>query len=230
MRRSILLIFLLSILIVSTSRVVSACSGYCDRPAVRATPTTGVAPLPVIVNGKVGWAPVIDMDMGGEAISEWEFPWTGDYLCRPISAQHQFDCPGTYTISVYEHGFPDQGLTTTVTVAPPAAPHLFAFAGDGANEAYLATHWYVAERPFAYATVNWGDGTNETFTFSQRGLYFGTPNHTYAADGKYNASMTLHYAYQYCSWDESASIVVEIPIPALPTRAATWGAVKTLYR
>jgi hypothetical protein len=231
MRRSILLVFLVPILIVSASRPASACTGYCERWAVTATPNTGAAPLFVSVNGKVGWAPVIDMNMGGETSTSFEFPWNGDYLCRGVSAQHQFDCPGTYTISVYEHGYPDDvTTTTTVTVSPPSKPYLFAFAGDGPNEAYVATHWYVAERTFAYATVNWGDGTNETFTFQQRGGYFGTPNHLYQADGEYTASITLHYAYQYCSWDESASTVVKVPNPGTPTREQTWGAVKAIYR
>jgi hypothetical protein len=231
MRRSILLAFLVSILIVSASRMASACGRPCRR-VVNATPATGVAPLSVSVNGKVPRVPAIDINMGGETSEVREYQWDpyNPYGCSDFSAQHQFDCPGTYTISVYEHGYPDSLTTTTVTVSPPSKPYLFVFSGDGPDEAYVATHWYVAERTFAYATVDWGDGTNETFTFLQRGTYFGTPNHLYKADGEYTATMTLHYAYQYCSWEESVSAPVKVPNPGLPTHQLTWGAVKTLYR
>jgi hypothetical protein len=193
-------------------------------------PRTGVAPLNVFASGDFFWVPAIDINMGDEAIFERTFIWDGCYSCVDFYVQHQFDCPGTYTLSVYEHGFPDQSTTNTVTVSPPAKPYLFVFTGDSAYEAYLATHWYVAERQFAYATVDWGDGANETFTFLQRGGYFGTPNHLYAADGEYTASITLHYEYQYCSWNESASAVVKVPNPGTPTQQASWGVVKSMYR
>jgi hypothetical protein len=230
MRRSILLVFLVSILIVFASRIASACDAVCQHTRVTATPNTGPAPLSVVVNGTIGWVPVVDMDLGGEAMSEWEFPWNGDYMCRGISAQHQFECPGMYTIKVFEHGFPNDAMTTTVTVTPPSTPYLFVYSGNSANQVYLATHYYAAERPFTSVSVEWGDGAGETFAWTPRGLYMGTPYHQYAADGEYTATVTHHYQYQYCSWDQVSTIVVKVPVPTTATRPTTWGVVKAMYR
>jgi hypothetical protein len=231
MRRLILLIFLVSILVVSVSRTALPCGEPC-RGVVSANPPAGVAPLSVVVTGRAPWAPAIDINMGGETSVVREYQWDpyDPYICSGFSAQHQFDCPGTYTISVYEHGSPDLSTTVNVTVLPPPTPIVYIFSGDSDKEAYLATYWYVAERPFEYSKVEWGDGTSETFAFTQRGGYFGTPNHAYAADGQYTATMTLHYSTQYCSWDQKVSAVVTIPNPTTPTRQQTWGSVKAMYR
>jgi len=229
MRRLFFLVSLLSILVFPISNAVSSCC-QCDRGVINVTPKTGMAPLSVVASGDFFWVFALDVNMGGEAIYEREFVWDDCYACVPFSVQHQFDCPGTYTISVYEHGYPYPSTTTTVTVNPPSTPYLFVYSGNSANEVYLATHYYAAERPFTSVSVDWGDGGAETFAWVPRGLYMGTPYHQYAADGEYTATVTHHYQYQYCSWDQVSTAVVKVPYPTSATRPATWGVVKAMYR
>jgi len=228
MRRSVYLAFLVSILMLSALRTASACGGCLGKDA-KAAPATGPLPLSVKVSGITwGWVPAIEIDMGGEATYRREFPW--EECGAPYSAEHTFECPGTYAINVIDPDYPDYPATVTITVSAPSMPYLFVFADNSPHEAYLATHFYITERPFAYSTVDWGDGSAETFTWTRRGVYVGTPNHLYPADGEYTASVTNHYSGQYCSWDQTVTAVVKVPDPGTPTRPVTWGGVKALYR
>jgi hypothetical protein len=176
----------------------------------------------------------IRIDMGGERLLE---PAVEIYFdgapCygEGFHAEHQFYCPGTHTITVADPAAPDWEPTTTiVTILPPPRYYLFVFAGDNENEAYVATHLSTSQRPFTYSTVDWGDGTSETFTYALRGLYAGSPNHVYAADGEYTATVKHHYVGQYCSWEQTETILVKIPVPSVATNPSTWGHVKSMYR
>lgn len=212
------------------TRIVSAQCGT----DLHVTPSAGVASLSVELRGiQWGWVYKLDIDMGGEVILHREFPWDGGWICDiggSFSGEHEFYCPGTYQIKVYEPGFEEEAATTSVTVAAPPEFHLFAFAGETDHDSYVATHWSSSQRPFTYSTVDWGDGSHETFTYALRGLYAGSPNHAYVADGKYTATVSHHYVGQYCSWEQTETVEVTIPNTTTPTDPVTWGRVKAMYR
>ncbi len=181
-----------------------------------------------------GHAWTVSVDMGGEELYLQDLnadPYGSD--CRigwGYSVDHEFFCPGTYEITAYDADHPDVLTSTIVTVSAPSIPFLFVFEDQSAYEAYLAVHVPIADRPFEYSTVDWGDGSVETFTWARRGLYMGTPTHLYEANGQYTASVTHHYQGQYCSFTQTMTAAVTIPNPGTPTRTTTWGAVKALYR
>src|SRR5688572_4026080 len=229
MRRLTFLLSLSAILLAPISNAFATCC-ECSGSRIAASPTTGIAPLDVLVTGSTFWTGAVEIDMGGEKTYVRQFVWDGCYSCVDFSVGHTFRCPGTYQIKAYDTGYPEYATITSVTVAPPAVPTLFVFAGDTAYEAYLAIYWYVAQRPFSHATVDWGDETSEAFVFAQRDLYFGTPNHLYAADGEYTATLTLHYDNPYCSWKQSVTATVKVPGTTTATQASTWGGVKAKYR
>lgn len=198
---------------------------------IHATPATGVAPLPVRVMGDA-YVYEILVNIGGEAEYYAFTPDPYGLTCRTgwrFTYDHQFDCPGTYEVVVMSQNNPDFRETTTVTVSPPLMPYLFILE-ESPYSAYLGVHYDIAQRPFDYATVDWGDGNVHTFTWELRGLYMGTPTHVYAVDGNYTASVTHHYSGPHCSWSQTMTANMRIPNPATPVSTSTWGGVKALYR
>ncbi len=208
------------------------------RVDLKVTPSSGTASLPIKLTGtQWGWNYKLDIDMGGEEILHREFPWeeSGQGVCdigQDFSGEHEFYCPGTYQIRAYDPAYPEGATTTTsVTVNSPPKFHLYTFAGDTDHESYVATLWSESQRPFTFALVNWGDGTsNEVLVYTLRGLYAGSHNHTYAADGTYTATVTHHYVGAHCQWKQAETITVTIPNTTTPTAPSTWGRVKAMYR
>src|SRR5262245_24416737 len=204
MRRAAFVLLSISILALS-SHPVFACG--CNGPTWSASPNSGMAPLVVKVQGSLGdWAPALDIDMGGEEVFRRTFQWrdaAGECLGDAFGAQHEFFCTGTYEIKLVDPDYPDFPSTRSVTISAPPRYYLFVFAGDDDHEVYVATHVSSSERPFTYSTVDWGDGTSEMFTYTQRGLYAGSPNHSYVANGEYTATVKHHYMGQYCSWEQT---------------------------
>lgn len=227
--------FLLSISILAlASQSVLACGGNCTT-TWSVSPKTGVAPLVVGVEGTLGnWVAALQIDMGGEASAMRTFTWqdaAGSCLSLHFDAQHEFFCPGTYQIKLIDPDYPNLPATTSVTVSTPPRYHLFVFPGDTDHDVYVATHVSTSERPFSYSTVDWGDGTlPQTFTYFPRGLYAGTPNHTYATNGEYTATIKHQYLGPYCSWEQIETIAVKIPNVSVATNPSTWGFVKSMYR
>lgn len=232
MRRLAFFALLVSILVLSAHSVI-ACGGTC-RFVWNAIPRTGPAPLSVLVGGDTpGSGAALRIDMGGESLLQPKVDYYFDGApCsgEGFSAEHLFFCPGTYTIQVVDPDDPDAMNTTTVTALPPPRYYLFVFDGYNDHEAYIATHVSTSQRPFHSSTVDWGDGTSETFVYAVRGLYAGTPNHLYMADGEYTATIKHHYEGEYCSWDQTETILVKIPNPGVATNPSTWGYVKSMYR
>jgi hypothetical protein len=148
----------------------------------------------------------------------------------PYDVDYSFSCPGTYRIDIVDPLWPDFPRSTSVTVTEPPKFWLFVFAGYTDHDVYLGTHYSSAERPFSVSTVDWGDGVVETFAYSPRGLYKGTPNHLYKADGEYTASVTHHYFGNYCTWDQTVTTVVKVPTVTTAMQPTTWGSVKAMYR
>jgi hypothetical protein len=222
----------LSSLLLLSAQSVFACGGTC-RFYWGANPQTGTAPVSVWVSGESNNFGALKLDMGGEGlVSPVMEPYFNGSPCDGdgFHAEHRFFCPGTYTIQLFDSAHPTEVHTTTVEVLPPPHYYLFAFAGDNEHEAYIATHVNTSQRNFVYSTVDWGDGSSETFTYALRGSYAGTPNHSYAADGEYTATIKHHYEGQYCSWDQTETILVKIPVVSLATNPSTWGHVKSMYR
>jgi len=230
MRRLVFFALLVSLTAFS-SRSTLACGGVC-RNQWSATPQKGAAPLSVYVYGESTDFNDYTIDMGGERILAPTYAYLDGAPCygEGFHAEHRFFCPGTYTIKVTNPADPNATTSKSITVLPPPRYYLFAFAGDNEHEAYIATHVSTSQRNFFYSTVDWGDGSSETFTYALRGLYAGTPNHSYAADGEYTATVKHHYEGQYCSWDQTETILVKIPVVSLATNPSTWGYVKSMYR
>ena len=231
MRRLAFFLLVTSIVVAPSSRLILACGSQC-RTEWSAGPKTGVAPLRVAVDGTSGAVNGNMMiDMGGEGIAGHQ-EWYDGAPCWGIHfyGEHEFYCPGTYTITVWERDYPDYTETVDINVLPPRGYYLFVFAGDTDHDVYVATHVSSSERPFSYSTVDWGDGTSETFAYTRRGLYAGSPNHSYAANGEYTATVKHHYEGQYCSWDQTETILVKIPVVSLAANPSTWGYVKSMYR
>lgn len=218
---------------VLSAQSVFACGGPC-RFWWNAVPRTSAAPVTVVVQGETeNLAGMLKVDMGGEGVLNptWE-PYFDGSPCYgdAFRSEHRFFCPGTYTIRVINIANPNEVNTTTITALPPPDFHLLVFAGDSDRDAYLVTHVSSSQRPFLYSTVDWGDGTSEKFTYELRGLYAGTPTHTYAADGEYTATLKHHYEGEYCSWDQAETILVKVPTVTTGTNPSTWGYVKSMYR
>ena len=233
MHRSAFVLLSISILVLFSQSVSAGCGGSCST-VWSVSPTTGVAPLVVGVEGRLGeWVPTLEISLGGETTSVKTFQWqdaAGSCLSLPFDVQHQFFCPGTYEIKLIDPLWPDFPAKKSITVSAPPRYHLFVFAGDTDHDVYVATHVSTSERPFSYSIVEWGDGTSETFGYIRRGLYAGTPNHSYAADGEYTATIKHQYMGQYCSWEQIETITVKIPNVSLATNPSTWGYVKSMYR
>lgn len=231
MRRLVLFTLLFSLLVLPAPSVF-ACGGTCSfRWYVG--PQSGAAPMTVNVSGETGdFTSSIKIDMGGERLLVPRLDYWDGAPCvgEGFYAEHRFFCPGTYTIRVLDPTADNGEATSTVTVLPPPRYYLFVFAGDNDHEAYVATHVTTSQRPFFYSTVDWGDGTSENFTYALRGLYAGTPNHSYTADGEYTATIKHHYEGMYCSWDQTETVQVKIPNPGVATNQSTWGYVKSMYR
>jgi hypothetical protein len=217
--------------------VVPATPARADSCGIELNVSPRVGNMPLTVHAYAiawGWAPALEIDMGGQRSFRQDFPWDASAgVCRigyGFGADHVFTCPGTYEIRAADPDDSWAAMTTTITVLAPPGFALIAFPGDTHEQAYVATYWTVSQRPFTYSTVDWGDGTSETFTWSLRGLYAGTPNHSYAQDGEYTVTVTHHYAGEYCTWGQKEKITIGIPFTTTATRPATWGRVKSLYR
>jgi hypothetical protein len=232
MRRFAFFALLASIPVLSAQSVF-ACGGNCHF-GWWVGPQTGAAPMTVVVQGETpAFNNALRIDMGGEGLLAPDVePYFNGSPCYGdgFHAQHRFFCPGTYTIQLLDPDDPNAVHTSTITALPPPRYSLFVFDGDNEHEAYIATQISSSQRPFFYSTVDWGDGTSEKFTYALRGLYAGTPNHSYAADGQYTATVKHHYEGQYCSWDQTETIQVKIPNPTTATNPSTWGYVKSMYR
>lgn len=204
------------------------------RIDMNAAPLVGTAPLRVQVGGTAwGFVFTLGVDMGGE-VSLIE-----DLNADPLAMEcrigwsyevgHEFNCPGTYEIAVYDFDHPAERGTATITVSPPPLPYLFAFEDDSAYRPYIAMHAYDMDRPFDSMVVDWGDGNVQSFTWERRGLYMGTPTHQYAIDGVYAVKVMYTYDGTFCDWTQTVPLTVTIPLPATPTKSSTWGSVKALY-
>lgn len=201
------------------------------RVDLAVSPQVGRAPLSVHVGG-VAWGPVftIRVNMGGENILDAVInePFNECRIGAFYAFDHEFNCPGTYDVSVFTDG-PTALETAVVTVQEPPKPIIFAFEDDSAHRVYLAMHVYNMDRPFDAMTVDWGDGNVQAFTWERRGLYMGTPTHQYAVDGVYAVTVMYRYDGEYCTWTQTVPIAVTIPVPTTPTESSTWGSVKALY-
>jgi hypothetical protein len=123
-----------------------------------------------------------------------------------VSASHTYARERGYTVSVtLHHGTAtDSTVTSSATVSDPALAvtggfNLSATEGSDSGSQTLAT-FTDPGGPEAFgnysAAVNWGDGTLSagTITIGADGLTFTVSgNHTYAQEGSYAVSVTLHH-------------------------------------
>lgn len=219
---------------VAFALTVPRASGAYD---IHVSPTTGVAPLRI--SGSVtidAWIYDVWVDMGGQVTYMASCERSPQYFdCGGETwdafLEHEFSCPGTYEIVVTRFESPQTILASaTIEVVEPAVPSLGVEAGGSAYEVSITTTPDVASRVVELAVVEWGDGFSEPFEWIERDGLVATPTHLYAADGEYNAKITLYYSGRYCSYTQTPTITVTIPNPGTPTRASTWGSVKALYR
>jgi hypothetical protein len=212
-----------------------ACGGIC-RFNWYASPNIGKAPLLVSMGGETdNWDDAVRVDLGssegGILTPTFELYWD-ESPCdgEGFRAQHEYTCPGTYTVKFIDPDHPGTDATETITVSTPKDFALLVFAGNNDHEAFIATDVNASQRPFTYSSVDWGDGSSQPFTYVPLGPRAGTPAHAYAAEGEYTATITHHYVGQYCSWEQTETVAVTVPVITVATRPATWGYVKSIYR
>ena len=146
----------------------------------------------------------------------------------PFDFEHEFVCPGTYEIIVGSLDDSAPAARVTVVVTEPATPVVPEMEVLPFNVFLYAT-MDVRPATIARSTVDWGDGHTQDFVWQEKEGRFVTPTHDYLA-GRYTATVTHHYDSGYCSTDLTYSTTFQVPLPATPVRATTWGHVKTLYR
>jgi hypothetical protein len=171
----------------------------------------------------------VEVNFGGEANASTSFDFADGGACNigtPFDFAHEFVCPGTFEIVVSDVNDPIARYTVVVSepvnlIAPKAEVLPF--------NVFLYTAADIRPSTITRTTVQWGDGRSEDFVWLQKTGGFVTPTHDYLA-GQYTATVTHHYGAGYCSSDPSYSTTFQIPLPATPVKATTWGSVKMMYR
>lgn len=152
--------------------------------------------------------------------------------CCSGSDSHVYDCPGTYTISVYAYfDVMPPGLIGRGTVAIPPLPGFgLVVTSGGSNEVHLETADAINQSKIIESTVDWGDGTPiQQFTWtscsdSTRCL----PLHTYSHLGEFDIVVVNRYGGA-CPFERSDGVRVSIDT-LTPVESQSWGAIKALYR
>jgi hypothetical protein len=143
-----------------------------------------------------------------------------------------YDCPGTYTISIYAYfDFMEPQLIARGTVAIQPLPGFeLVVTSGGNNEVHLETADVINRSKIMESTVDWGDGTPaEPFAWvSCSNSTLCLPPHTYTDLGDFDILVVNRYGGA-CPFERSDSLQVTIDT-LTPVESRSWGAIKAFYR
>ncbi len=149
-----------------------------------------------------------------------------------ISVDHEFTCPGTYTVTL---SAANPGGTRTETIDVVADEPAFSITPiytPGTvvpTSVVLQTTDDVRISRIARSIVDWGDGTPpEEFAWRSDGSVYATPSHLFSSPGDFTVTVASYYEGGLCSFEQSSSAVVRTNM-TVPTKPSTWGRIKTLY-
>ena len=199
----------------------------CPRFSLGFTPISGRAPLAVAVTGYVRKTITYYLDFGdGYRVSgSRSLEEFSDTLW--LDQTHIYDCPGVYVITYggFAGGFVCDYTGETIEVSEPTFV-LNQLRID--RTVQLACNDDINVSQISQAVVDWGDGTApENFIWVPQGNQYVAPTHSFASDGEYKIKVTNSYDGVQCSFDQEASIVVNVG--AVPTQSVTWGRVKAIH-